>query len=60
MAVVEGKKSFLPHLLFMEAGGWEQAGGSTSLRPGPSHLPVLHRAACSRGEEKWEEKGFCG
>lgn len=36
MAVVEGKKSFLHHLLFMEAGGWEQAGGSTSLRPGPS------------------------
>lgn len=22
--------------------------------------PLLHRAACSREEEKWEEKGFCG
>lgn len=35
-------------------------GAGTSLRPWPSHVPLLHGVQCAGAEEKEEEKGLWG
>lgn len=45
---------------FIIHGGW-RLGASWGQHIAEARAkPLLHRAACSREEEKWEEKGFCG